>query len=104
MASSRGRGPLLGALLASRLQSQLPTRLATRHVPRAAWPAVQHAVSTGSGGHRAAPSNVTAAIGDAFTSGIHVGMTVIAAVFLCAALASALLVHNRPHQTAVMAN
>jgi DHA2 family methylenomycin A resistance protein-like MFS transporter/DHA2 family multidrug resistance protein-like MFS transporter len=90
---------LLGALLASRLQSQLPTRLGAHHVPRAAWLAVEHAVSTGSSGRRAAPPNVTAAIGDAFTSGIHAGMTVIAAVFLCAALASALLVHNRPHHT-----
>ncbi|MFJ9822032.1 MFS transporter [Streptomyces sp. NPDC101151] len=90
---------LLGALLASRLQSQLPTRLGAHHVPRAAWPAVEHAVSTGNGGHPAAPPNVTAAVGDAFTSGVHAGMTVIAAVFLCAALASALLVHNRPHHT-----
>jgi DHA2 family methylenomycin A resistance protein-like MFS transporter/DHA2 family multidrug resistance protein-like MFS transporter len=95
---------LLGALLAGRLQSELPARLDAHHVPRAAWPAVQHAVSTGRSGHRAAPPNVTAAIGDAFTSGVHVGLTVIAAVFLCAALASALLVHNRPHHTTVTTN
>ncbi|MER7182372.1 hypothetical protein ABT404_23280, partial [Streptomyces hyaluromycini] len=59
--------------------------------------AVEHAVSTGTGGHGATPPNVTAAVGDAFTSGVHVGMTVVAAVFLCAALVSALLVRNRPH-------
>ncbi|GAA3135330.1 MFS transporter [Streptomyces echinatus] len=95
---------LLGALLASRLQSQLPTQLGAHHVPRAAWPAIEHAVSTGSGAHRAAPPNVSAAIGDAFTSGVHSGMTVIAAVFLCAALTSALLVHNRPHHTTATTN
>ncbi|MGW2488370.1 hypothetical protein ACWCV9_14295 [Streptomyces sp. NPDC001606] len=44
--------------------------------------------------------DVTAAVGDAFTSGVHAGLTVIAAVFPRAALASALLVHNRPHHTA----
>ncbi|MGW1806420.1 MFS transporter [Streptomyces sp. NPDC002078] len=95
---------LLGALLAGRLQSQLPTRLAAHHVPRAAWPTVEHAVSTGTGGHRPTPPNVTAAIGDAFTSGVHAGMTVITAVFLCAAVASALLVHNRPHHASVTTN
>ncbi len=92
---------LLGALLTGRLQSQLPTRLDTHHVPQAAWPAVEHAVSTGNSGHRATPPNVTAAVGDAFTSGVHAGMTVVAVVFLCAALASALLIHNRPHHTTV---
>ncbi|WP_433451812.1 MFS transporter [Streptomyces sp. CA-142005] len=95
---------LLGALLAGRLQSQLPSRLAAHHVPEAVRPAVEHAVSTGTGGHRAAPPNVTAAVGDAFTSGVHAGMTVITAVFLCAALASALLIHNRPHHTSVTSN
>ncbi|MEW2402561.1 MFS transporter [Streptomyces sp. NPDC046862] len=89
---------LLGALVASRLQSHLPAQLEAHHVPRAAWPAVEHAVSTGAG-HRAAPPNVTAAIADAFTSGVHVAMTVIAVVFLSAAVAAALLVHNRPHHT-----
>ncbi|MEU9444187.1 hypothetical protein AB0D42_25465 [Streptomyces sp. NPDC048304] len=34
---------------------------------------------------------MTAAIGDAFASGVHAGVAVIAAVFLCAALASAFL-------------
>ncbi|WP_338017631.1 MFS transporter [Streptomyces adustus] len=95
---------LLGALLASRLQSGLPSRLDAHHVPRAAWPAVEHAVSTGSSGHRAAPPSVTAAVGDAFTSGVHAGVIVIAAVFLCAALASALLIHNRPHHTTATPN
>ncbi|MEU6776975.1 MFS transporter [Streptomyces sp. NPDC046759] len=95
---------LLGALLAGRLQSQLPARLGAHHVPRAAWAAVEHAVSTGSAGHRAAPPSVTAAVGDAFTSGVHVGMTVVTAVFLCAALASALLIHNRPHHTTATTN
>ncbi|MFF7977571.1 MFS transporter [Streptomyces sp. NPDC007901] len=90
---------LLGALLASRLQSGLPAQLDAHHVPRAAWPAVEHAVATGTGGHGATPPNVTAAVGDAFTSGVHAGMTVVAAVFLCAALASALLIRNRPHHT-----
>ncbi|MGW5303610.1 MFS transporter [Streptomyces griseoluteus] len=90
---------LLGALLASRLQSQLPPQLDAHHVPEAAWPTVEHAVASGGVGHRAAPPNVTAAIGDAFTSGVHAGLVVIAALFLCAALASALLVHNRPHHT-----
>lgn len=89
---------LLGALLASRLQSRLPAELGAHDVPRAAWPVIEHAVSSG-GGHQAAPPNVTAAIGDAFTSGVHVGMTVIAVAFLCAAVAAALLVHNRPHHT-----
>ncbi|MEU6095030.1 MFS transporter [Streptomyces sp. NPDC047079] len=94
---------LLGALLTSRLESQLPARLGDHHVPRAAWPAVEHAVSTGSGGG-AAPPNVTAAVADAFTSGVRAGMTVIAVVFLCAALAGAFLVHNRPHRTAAATN
>jgi DHA2 family methylenomycin A resistance protein-like MFS transporter/DHA2 family multidrug resistance protein-like MFS transporter len=94
---------LLGALLAGRLQSQLPARLDAHHVPRAAWPAVEHAVSTGSTRDAAAPS-VTAAVGDAFTSGVHAGMAVVAVVFLCAALSSALLVHNRPHHTTATAN
>ncbi|MFK0280338.1 MFS transporter [Streptomyces sp. NPDC090499] len=89
---------LLGALLASRLQSRLPDRLDAHHVPRAAWPAVEHAVATGTGGHGTTPPNVTAAVGDAFTSGVHIGTAVVAAVFLCAAVASALLIRNRPHQ------
>jgi DHA2 family methylenomycin A resistance protein-like MFS transporter/DHA2 family multidrug resistance protein-like MFS transporter len=90
---------LLGALLAGRLRSQLPDRLEAHHVPRAAWPAIEHAVSSGRS-DGAAPPNVTAAVGDAFTSGVHTGMAVIAVVFLCAALASALLVRNRPHLAA----
>ncbi|MFI5793439.1 MFS transporter [Streptomyces sp. NPDC051677] len=94
---------LLGALLASRLQSQLPDQLDAHHVPQAAWPAIEHAVSTGAK-TQAAPPNVTAAVGDAFTSGVHAGMAVIAALFLFAALAAAFLVHNRPHHTAVNAN
>ncbi|MEU7304961.1 hypothetical protein [Streptomyces sp. NPDC007206] len=73
-------------------------------MPRAAWPAVEPTVSTDSGGHRAAPPNVTAAIGDTFASGVHAGMAVIAAVFLCAALASAFLIHNRPHHTTATTN
>ncbi|MEU6370096.1 hypothetical protein ABZ876_31325 [Streptomyces sp. NPDC046931] len=72
-------------------------------MPRAAWPAVEHAVSTGAG-RGAAPPNVTAAVADAFTSGVHAGMAVIAVVFLCAALAAALLVHNRPHHTTATTN
>ncbi|MGV9563780.1 MFS transporter [Streptomyces sp. NPDC003480] len=94
---------LLGALLANRLASRLPDRLGAHHVPRAAWPAVEHAVSTGSGGG-AAPPNVTAAVADAFTAGVHAGMAVIAGVFLCAALAAVFLVHNRPHHTTAATN
>ncbi|MEU0440270.1 MFS transporter [Streptomyces sp. NPDC006186] len=87
---------LVGALLAHRLQSELPGRLEAHHVPRESWPAIEHAVSTGAA-HGAAPPSVTGAVGDAFTSGVHAGMTVIAVVYVCAAAASALLVHNRPH-------
>ncbi|GGV83687.1 MFS transporter [Streptomyces thermoviolaceus] len=86
---------LLGALLAGRLPSQLPDRLEAHGVPRAAWPAVEHAVFSGRS-DGAAPPNVTAAVGDAFTFGVHTGMAVIAVVLLCAAPASALLVRNRP--------
>ncbi|WP_345443723.1 MFS transporter [Actinoallomurus vinaceus] len=89
---------LLGALLAGRFASQLPGRLGSHHVPQAAWPAVEQAASSGTG-QGTAPPNVTAAVGDAFTSGIHAGMTVIAAVFLCAALIAFVFVNNRPHTT-----
>lgn len=88
---------LLGALLAGRLRSRLPAELEAHGVPEGSRSAVEHAVSTGSA-HGPAPRSVTAAIGDAFTSGVHAGMVVVAVVFLCAALASALLVHNRPHR------
>jgi DHA2 family methylenomycin A resistance protein-like MFS transporter/DHA2 family multidrug resistance protein-like MFS transporter len=89
---------LLGALLASRFATQLPARLDSHHVPQAAWPAVEHAIASGT--HQgAAPPNVTAAVGDAFTSGVHAGMIVIAVVFLCAAVIAFLFVHNRPHTT-----
>ncbi|WP_199828829.1 MFS transporter [Streptomyces sp. NRRL B-24085] len=90
---------ILGALLARRLEDRLPARLDAHHVPPSQWPAIQQAVSTGKG-NGSAPRSVTTALGDAFTSGVHLGMTVVSVVFLCAALASLLLVRNRPHGTA----
>lgn len=35
---------------------------------------------------------------DAFTSGVHAGLAVTAAVFLAAAVVALTAVHNRPHQ------
>jgi MFS family permease len=93
---------ILGALLAQRLQSHLPAQLAAHDVPRSQWSTVEHAVSSGADGG-GAPPKVTAAVGDAFTSGVHTGMAVVATVFLCAALVSAFLVHNRPHGPATVA-
>ncbi|MEW1685493.1 MFS transporter [Streptomyces sp. T12] len=90
---------ILGALLASRLQDRLPTSLEAHQVPRSQWPAIEHSVSTGQTSG-STPRNVAAALGDAFTSGVHLGMGVVSVVFLCAALASVLLIRNRPHGTA----
>jgi DHA2 family methylenomycin A resistance protein-like MFS transporter/DHA2 family multidrug resistance protein-like MFS transporter len=89
---------ILGTLLASRLASRLPIELKNHQVPQSAWPAIQHAVTSGAGGG-VAPASVTGAINDAFTSGFHAGMVVIAAVFASAAVASVALVRNRPHHT-----
>ncbi|WP_153546695.1 hypothetical protein [Streptomyces sp. RB17] len=47
---------------------------------------------------------MTAAVGDVCISGVHAGMAVIAAVFLCAALASVLLVHDRPRDATAAAH
>ncbi|WP_189322378.1 MFS transporter [Streptomyces flaveus] len=89
---------LLGSLLAGRVTADLPHQLAAHGVPVAARAPVEQAVASGTTGTTAPPGAVRAAIADAFTSGVHAGLAVTAAVFLAAAVVAVTSVHNRPHQ------
>jgi DHA2 family methylenomycin A resistance protein-like MFS transporter/DHA2 family multidrug resistance protein-like MFS transporter len=84
-------------LLTSRRIAQLPHPLAAHYVPASMRPAVEHAVASGSQVGPATPRNITAAVADAFTSGIHAGLAAIAVVFLVTSFIAAFVVRNRPH-------
>ncbi|MDW6059085.1 MFS transporter [Streptomyces sp. FXJ1.4098] len=83
---------LLGSLFTSRVAADLPHQLAAHGVPAAARAPVEAAVASGSTGTQPLPSGGREAIEGAFTSGIHAGLAVTAAVPALAA------VHNRPHR------
>ncbi|MEU0172204.1 MFS transporter [Streptomyces massasporeus] len=89
---------LLGSLLAGRVTADLPQQLAAHGIPAAARAPVEQAVDSGKLGATPPPGAVRAAIEDAFTSGVHAGLAVTAAVFLAAAVLALTAVHNRPHQ------
>ncbi|GGG19761.1 MFS transporter [Rhodococcoides trifolii] len=85
----------LGAVLTSTLIGALPSELSARGVPEPVQADVVAAVSSGQMG--TVDENVTAAIGSAFTSGVHTGLWIIAAVFGAGAVATVAFVRNRPH-------
>ncbi|MFH0180647.1 MFS transporter [Streptomyces cacaoi] len=87
---------LLGSLLAGRVTANLPHQLAAHGIPAAARAPVEQAVASGTTGTAPPPGAVRAAIEDAFTSGVHAGLAVTAAVFLAAAVLALTAVHNRP--------
>lgn len=89
---------LLGSLFTSRVAADLPHQLAAHGVPSAVRSSVEAAVASGSTGARPLSSAGRAAIESAFTTGIHAGLAVTAAVFLAAAVTALTAVHNRPHQ------
>ncbi|UUU34120.1 MFS transporter [Streptomyces sp. CA-210063] len=90
---------LLGSLLAGRVTADLPQQLAEHGIPASARAPVEQAVASGTTSTTAPPGDaVRAAIADAFTSGVHTGLAVTAAVFLAAAVVALTAVHNRPHQ------
>ncbi|MFL5995710.1 MAG: MFS transporter [Streptomyces sp.] len=89
---------LLGSLLAGRVGADLPHQLAAHGIPASARSSVEHAVASGTTGTTMPPGAVRAAVEDAFTSGVHAGLAVTAAVFLAAAVPALTFVHNRPHQ------
>lgn len=89
---------LLGSLFTGRVSADLPHQLAAHGVPAAARGPVEQAVASGMTGTTAPPGAVRAAIEDAYTSGVHAGLAVVAAVFFGAAVVALTAVHNRPHQ------
>ncbi|MGW0474241.1 MFS transporter [Streptomyces coeruleorubidus] len=89
---------LLGSLLAGRVTADLPHQLAAHGVPAPARAPIEQAVTSGTTGTTPPPGAVRAAIADAFTSGVHAGLAVTAAVLLAAAVLALTSVHNRPHQ------
>lgn len=88
---------LLGSLLTSRLTADLPHQLAAQGVPAAARGPIEAAVASGTTSAKPPPGAVRAAIADAFTSGVHAGLAVNAAVFFAAAVVALTAVRNRPH-------
>lgn len=89
---------LLGSLFTGRVTADLPRQLAAHGVPAAARAPVEQAVASGTTSTTAPTDAVRAAIEDAFTSGVHAGLAVVAAVFFTAAALALTAVHNRPHQ------
>ncbi|MFI9169747.1 MFS transporter [Streptomyces lincolnensis] len=89
---------LLGSLFTGRVTADLPHRLAAHGIPAAARAPVEQAVASGTTSTTAPSGAVRAAIEDAFTSGVHAGLAVVAAVFLATAVLALTSVHNRPHQ------
>ena len=89
---------LLGSLFTGRVTADLPHQLAAHGIPAAARASVEQAVASGTTGTTAPTGAVRAAIEDAFTSGVHAGLAVVAAVFFTAAVLALTAVHNRPHQ------
>ncbi|MDT9697986.1 MFS transporter [Streptomyces sp. P17] len=89
---------LLGSLFTGRVTADLPHQLAAHGVPAAARAPVEQAIASGTTSTTAPPDAVRAAIEDAFTSGVHAGLVVVAAVFFAAAVLALTSVHNRPHQ------
>ncbi|MGU3432993.1 MFS transporter [Actinomycetes bacterium M1A6_2h] len=85
----------LGAVLTSTLVGSLPSELSARNVPQSVQADVVAAVASGRAG--AVDENISAAIGSAFTSGVHAGLWIIAAVFGVGAVATVAFVRNRPH-------
>ncbi|MFI0446381.1 MFS transporter [Actinomadura sp. 6N118] len=89
---------LLGSLLAGRVTADLPHQLAAHGIPAAAHAPIEAAVAAGTTSTQPSPMGAREAIADAFSSGVHAGLAVIAAVFVAAAVVALIAVHNRPHQ------
>ncbi|WP_306952636.1 MFS transporter [Streptomyces sp. B4I13] len=89
---------LLGSLFTAHFSADLPHQLAAHGVPVAARAPIEAAVASGSTGTRPPAGAGRAAIEDAFASGVHTGLAVVAAVFFAAAVLALTAVHNRPHQ------
>jgi formate/nitrite transporter FocA (FNT family) len=87
---------VLGTVLASQSAAALPAALAHHGVT---GPDQQHAILAAAGGvHRGmASAQVGAGTAEAFTTGLHAGLFVNAAVFALAALLAALVIRHRAH-------
>jgi DHA2 family multidrug resistance protein-like MFS transporter len=86
---------VLGSILISRAASSLPDALTTRGVTGAQQRDIILAFSQGRLNPRALPVPARTALGDALTSGAHVGLVVNAGLFAAAAvLAAALIRHH----------
>jgi EmrB/QacA subfamily drug resistance transporter len=87
---------VLGTVLASQSAAALPAALAHHGVTGADQ---QHAILAAAGGvHRGiASAQVSAGTAEAFTTGLHAGLFVNAAVFALAALLAALVIRHQAH-------
>jgi EmrB/QacA subfamily drug resistance transporter len=91
-------GPsVLGTLLTSRTAADLPSELTGHGVALGERASVLSAAAHGTLGAGPVPLQVRAAVGDAFTAGVHAGLVVNGSVFLVAALLAALAVRHRVH-------
>lgn len=89
---------LLGSLFTARFSADLPHQLAAHGVPVAVRAPSEAAVASGSTGTRPPAGAGRAAIEDAFASGVHTGLAVVATVFFATAVLALTAVHNRPHR------
>ncbi|NMN98337.1 MFS transporter [Antrihabitans stalactiti] len=87
----------LGAVLTSTLIGHLPSELTARGVAMPVREDVVSAVTSGRSLDGNLSENVSAAIGSAFTSGVHASLWIIAAAFGVGAVATVAFVRNRPH-------
>jgi predicted MFS family arabinose efflux permease len=88
---------ILGTLLTNRTASDLPATLADHVVPVHDRLPVLLAAAHGTLNPHTMSAQVHAAVGDAFSSGVHAGLVVNAIVFLSAALLAAGVVRHRVH-------
>lgn len=93
---------LLGSLLAGRVTADLPHQLAAHGIPVAARAPVEQAVASGTTSTTSPSGAVRTAIEDAFTSGVHAGLAVVAALFFAAPVLALTSIHNRPHQNGTL--
>ncbi|OSZ55580.1 MFS transporter, partial [Streptomyces pharetrae CZA14] len=91
---------VLGAVLALRFLGTLPERLTERGIPESTADRVLSvARAGGSGSARSSPAEVTDAVADAFTTGVHSSLWVVAGVALTASALAATLLARAPRKS-----
>jgi EmrB/QacA subfamily drug resistance transporter len=90
---------VLGTILATRSAADLPVALSQHGVAAQEQPLLLAAAADGRLDPDTVTAGVHAALGQAFTTGLHAGLLVNGSLFLLAALVAACLIRHQPHES-----